>query len=329
MHVYTILTLTSILAQFFQAIGSGNNPPPNLGAMPRVAHQSYTDRWHFPPQTTAVVTGGTKGIGRSIVEELAASSVHVFTCARNATELQDRLQEWKATGYTCDGIVADVASAEGRDHFVHAIRHWLNGRALDILVNNVGTNVRKPTIEYTESDRQFLWRTNFESFFGLTVACHDLLRRPTNRAAALSMSSIVNIGSVAAVSCMWTGTLYASTKAAMNQLTGNWACEWGLQGIRVNCVAPWYINTELAQQVLKDPTYRRSVIERTPLGRVGEPTEVAALVTFLCLPAAGYITGQVISVDGGYTRNGFYKSFYRDESDVDPSDPTRTASSNE
>lgn len=242
--------------------------------MPRVAHQSYTDRWHFPPQTTAVVTGGTKGIGRSIVEELAASSVHVFTCARNATELQDRLQEWKATGYTCDGIVADVASAEGRDHFVHAIRHWLNGRALDILVNNVGTNVRKPTIEYTESDRQFLWRTNFESFFGLTVACHDLLRRPTNRAAALSMSSIVNIGSVAAVSCMWTGTLYASTKAAMNQLTGNWACEWGLQGIRVNCVAPWYINTELAQQVLKDPTYRRSVIERTPLVGWGNPPKL-------------------------------------------------------
>jgi Tropinone reductase 1 len=99
----------------------------------------------------------------------------------------------------------------------------------------------------------------------------------------------------------------------MNQVTGNWACEWGLQGIRVNCVAPWYINTELAQQVLKDPVYKRTVIERTPLGRVGEPVEVASLVAFLCLPASGYITGQVIAVDGGFCRQGYYDSFYSGE----------------
>ena len=72
-----------------------------------------------------------------------------------------------------------------------------------------------------------------------------------------------------------------------------------------------YINTELAQQVLKDEAYKKSVVERTPLGRVGEPNEVAGLVAFLCLPTAGYITGQVISVDGGFTRNGYYDSFYQ------------------
>ena len=109
---------------------------------------------------------------------------------------------------------------------------------------------------------------------------------------------------------MKSGTPYAATKAAMNQLTGNLACEWGLDGIRVNCVAPWYINTELAQAVLKDESYLKSVVERTPMGRVGEPEEVAGLVAFLCLPIAQYISGQVISVDGAFTRNGYYDSFY-------------------
>ena len=109
---------------------------------------------------------------------------------------------------------------------------------------------------------------------------------------------------------MKSGTPYAATKAAMNQLTGNLACEWGPDGIRVNCIAPWYIRTPLAIQVLKDEAYKASVLERTPAGRVGEPFEVAGICAFLCTPAAGYITGQVISVDGGFTRNGYYDSFY-------------------
>ena len=135
--------------------------------------------------------------------------------------------------------------------------------------------------------------------------CHSLLKKG---------GCVVNIGSVAGVTCMKSGSIYAATKAAMNQLTGNWACEWGkTDQIRVNCVAPWYINTELAQQVLQNPVYRKSVLERTPLGRVGEPHEVASLVVFLCLPAASYITGQVICVDGGFTRNGYYDSFYQEE----------------
>ena len=280
--------------------------------------------WQLPPETTVVITGGTRGIGKACVEELAGVlGACVFTCCRKQDELDKCLAEWTAKGWKVQGVTADVASPDGRAVFLAQLDTWLQGRRLNVLVNNVGTNIRKPSIQYTPEEVNLVWQTNFFSMFALTTACHPFLtRQPTTTATATTTttsstsssamtSTVINIGSVAGVTCMKTGTPYASTKAAMNQVTGNWACEWGLDGIRVNCVAPWYINTELAQQVLQDETYKASVIAKTPLGRIGEPREVAGLVAFLCLPIASYITGQVISVDGGFTRNGYYDSFYK------------------
>jgi len=102
-----------------------------------------------------------------------------------------------------------------------------------------------------------------------------------------------------------TGAPYAMSKAAINQLTKNLAVELAADDIRVNAVAPWYIRTPLTEPVLQKPDYLERVLNRTPLKRVGEPQEVAAAVVFLCLPAAGYITGQVIAVDGGFLVYGF------------------------
>ena len=95
------------------------------------------------------------------------------------------------------------------------------------------------------------------------------------------------------------------SKAALHQLTRNLACEWAADGVRVNCVAPWYIRTRRTSPMLAEPEYYEEVIARTPLGRVGEPEEVAAAVAFLCLPAASYITGECVAVDGGFLRYGF------------------------
>ena len=104
---------------------------------------------------------------------------------------------------------------------------------------------------------------------------------------------------------MQSGVVYAMTKSAMNMLTKYLACEWAPDGIRVNAVAPWYINTPLAKQVLADPRYAKAVVSATPAGRVGEPEEVGTATAFLCMPASSYVTGQVLAVDGGFSVNGW------------------------
>ncbi|KAL7495189.1 hypothetical protein ACHAWT_007746 [Skeletonema menzelii] len=282
-----------------------------------VAHASSASDLSVPPpppasfwrlnSQNALVTGGTKGIGAAIVTQLSSLGCSVLTCARNGDELSERLHEWNDQhGLDVQGIVADVSTPEGREILRKEVEDRFGGK-LDILVNNVGTNIRKKTPEYSEDDYNFVMKTNLESVFELTKLCYPYLKSSSVKPET---SSVVNIGSVAGVTCMKSGTIYAMTKAAMNQLTGNLACEWGPDGIRVNCVTPWYINTPLAKQVLKDEAYKASVLERTPMGRIGEPNEVASLVAFLCTPAAGYISGQVISVDGGFSRNGYYDKYY-------------------
>ena len=214
---------------------------------------SSSDAWKLPPGTSAVVTGGTKGIGRAIVDELVLThGCRVLTCSRSEEDLRQLLQSYPKD--RLQGVVADVATAQGRDTLVAAIRDFCGG-TLDILINNVGTNIRKPSVDYTDDDVQHVWNTNFHSMFALTCACHPFLKRNKGELC----SSVVNIGSVAGVTCIQTGTPYAATKAAMNQVTGNWACDWGRDGIRVNCVTPWYINTPLAQQVLQKESYKRCV----------------------------------------------------------------------
>ncbi|CAK8995675.1 unnamed protein product [Durusdinium trenchii] len=116
----------------------------------------------------------------------------------------------------------------------------------------------------------------------------------------------VNISSAAGVRSTGTGSVYAMTKAAMAHLACSLACEWGPLGIRVNCVCPWMARTPLLEEAVKNnPQQLEDVKRATPLARLGEPEDTAAAVAFLCMPAAAYITGQVISVDGGLFAQGF------------------------
>jgi Tropinone reductase 1 len=247
----------------------------------------------------AFISGGTRGIGRAVAAQFLELGADVFVIARDEQRLSDSLDAWRKAHpqRRVEGFAGDASvDAQRRAAFVELERK-LGG--LDLLVNNVGTNIRKRAEEYAGDEYRHIIDTNLTSAFEMSRLAFPLL------SAATAGSAVVNIVSVAGMTHVRTGAPYAMTKAALIQLTRNLAAEWARNGIRVNAVAPWYIKTPLAQPVLDNDAYRTAVLDRTPLGRIGEPEEVASTVAFLCMPASSYITGQCLAVDGGFTIYGF------------------------
>jgi Tropinone reductase 1 len=255
------------------------------------------NRWRLDGQL-ALVTGGSAGIGLAIVRELLSFGADVLAVARDGDALE-RVRDELADEFGDDrvhALAADVADDEQR----REVLDWIEDRGdgLNILVNNAGGNLTRPSADYTEDEWRGIFEVNLFSAFELSRYAHPLLSKH-------AASSIVNVGSVSGITHVRSGAPYGMSKAALHQMTRNLAVEWAEDGVRVNSVAPWYIRTRRTSAKLADPDYLDEVLLRTPMGRVGEPEEVAAAVAFLCLPAAAYITGECIAVDGGFLRYGF------------------------
>jgi NAD(P)-dependent dehydrogenase (short-subunit alcohol dehydrogenase family) len=241
----------------------------------------------------AVVTGAARGLGRAIALSLAEAGADVALGLRDPGSDGGLAAEIEAVGRRAFPVAMDVTNlAQCRaaiDATLAAFGH------LDILVNNAGGGIGGPALDVTEADFDAVWRLNTKSTFFVSQHAARAMR-------ASGGGSIVNVASQAGLVALPGESSYCVSKAAVLHMTRVHAVEWGEYGIRVNAVAPTFIETDGTAAALSDPDFRADTVERiAALHRIGVPTEVSGAVVFLCSPAASLVTGQSLAIDGGWT----------------------------
>jgi 3-oxoacyl-[acyl-carrier protein] reductase len=229
---------------------------------------------------TALVTGASRGIGRAVATELAQAGASVVLGYRSGKDEAESL----AAELGARAVQADVSSAEDAARLVE------EAGDLDILVNNAGLTRDGLLARMSDDDWRVVIETNLSSvFYTCRAVCRPMMKKRAG--------SIVNISSIVGVHGNWGQTNYAASKAGIIGFTKSLARELGSRNIRANVVAPGYVKTQLTDVLPEEAT--GAMLQSTPLGRLGEPADVAGAVRFLCSDEASFITGEVLLVDGG------------------------------
>ncbi|MGL1888144.1 MAG: SDR family oxidoreductase [Reichenbachiella sp.] len=237
----------------------------------------------------ALVTGGSSGIGYAIAQRFVNERYQVIITGRNEEKLAQAVKE---IGANCEGVPFDMDAVDMMPQFVQQLVDKYGH--VDVLVNNAGINMKKPFIEVTDEDFDRIVKTNQSALFSLSREVVKVMLQQENK------GNIVNISSMAAQYGIPKVIAYSAAKTALEGMTRAMGVELAPEGVRVNCVAPGFIKTPMSSKALdSDPERKNKVMSRTPMGRLGQTSEVANAVFFLASDEASYITGEVIKVDGG------------------------------
>ncbi|KZE38962.1 2-deoxy-D-gluconate 3-dehydrogenase [Bhargavaea cecembensis] len=241
---------------------------------------------------TALITGGSKGIGLAMAEALGKQGANIVITGRGKEALFAAKEQLGFAGIRAEAVQSDVTDRASIESAVgQAVEQF---GSLDILVNNAGMNIRKPLVEVEEEDWDRVVDTNLKGIFlAGQAAARQMIRQKRGK--------IINISSVYGLIGGPNQTSYAASKGGINQLTRVWAEELAEHGIHVNAIAPGYIQTPMTAAFLEDKERTRKLVGHTMLGRLGDLDDLAGPVVLLASDASDYITGQIISVDGGWS----------------------------
>jgi 2-deoxy-D-gluconate 3-dehydrogenase len=241
----------------------------------------------------ALVTGSTQGLGRAMALALARAGAQVILNGREPGKVAHAVSELRATADNLElrGVAADLSRRDDVERLVGEAIAW-RGK-LDILVNNAGIIRRTPAARHADEDWDAVLRTNLD---GLFVACRAAGRHMLERGSG----RIINIASLLTFFGGITVPGYAASKGAVGQLTKALSNEWAGQGVNVNAIAPGYMRTDNTAALQADPARSREIISRIPAQRWGEPSDLEGAVVFLASPASEYVTGHILTVDGGW-----------------------------
>lgn len=239
-----------------------------------------------------LISGGTRGIGRAIAVGFAQQGARVILTGRQAETVQAAREEFAQQALPVDARVCDVADSAATAALVDQLLE-AHGR-IDTLVNVAGVNRRRPVLELQADDYDFVLNTNLRGAFMLAqqVGRSMVQRRAGCQIHIASLNSDRPLKNVAP---------YAMSKAALAHMTRSLALEWGPYQVRVNAIAPGFILTDLTRKLWSDPTMHQWGTTHTPLGRLGQPEDMVGTAIFLASPAAAFLTGQILYVDGGFT----------------------------
>lgn len=249
---------------------------------------------YFPDleNKSVVVTGGSKGVGKSIALAFAEHGAKVLIVGRGESALIQATSELKKFHPDCSYISADLKNTDNiNEVFDEAVNRM---GSLDVLVNNAGVNITKPALEVTEKDWDQVLDINLKAaFFCSQKAAEYMIPKKSGK--------IINIASQMAFVGYWKRAAYCSSKGGMVQLTKALAVEWAEHQLNVNAIAPTFIETDLTEKMFQDKAFEADVYKRIPLGNLATPHDVAVTALYLSSDVSKSVTGDTIKVDGGWT----------------------------